>query len=231
MNRSMKQVKLTLNLSQQEIKGTLERYHFSKGDFSALCSFFLALNPLIDCKAFYEVIDPDKKRPEQFHFVEEEQFLAAIVTLGNPLDRLQELYLEAQDVLSAYMIECLSLDLLNQAYEKLAGRIEAEEGLYISRYEFLGGKYPLDKTKDIFDYFSQSEVTYNEAYMLIPQKSVAFLGKLTREPKEICRHICESCHNKNCTNRIVLKKQEEKREFLPYGYQRILGKGQGWKED
>lgn len=227
----MKQVKLTLNLSQQEIKGTLERYHFSKEDFPVLCSFFLALKPLIDCRAFYEVIGLDKERPKQLQFVEEKLFFAAIVTLGKSLDRLQELYLEAQDVSSAYMIECLSLDLLNQAYEKLARRIEAEEGLYISRYEFLGGKYPLDKTKDIFAYFSQSEVTYNEAYMLIPQKSVVFLGKLTKESKQTCRHICASCLNKSCINRAAVKNQEEKREFLPYGYQRILGKGQGWKED
>ncbi|MBD5543455.1 MAG: hypothetical protein HDR01_04200 [Lachnospiraceae bacterium] len=205
----MKQVKLTLNLSEQEIKGTLERYHFSKEDLPVLCSFFLALKPLIDSKAFYEIVSPKQKRPEQLGFVEEKHFLAAIVTLGEPLDRFQELYLEAQDILSAYVIECLSLDLLNQAYEKLAERIEAEEGLYISKYEFLGEKYPLDKTKDIFDYFSQSQVTYNEAYMLMPQKSVVFLGKLTREKKEICRHICESCRKENCANRIVVKKPEE----------------------
>ncbi len=227
----MKQVKFILNLSQQEIKGTLERYHFSKSDLPVLCSFFLALKPLVNCQAFYEVIGSNQKRPRQLEFSEEKDFLAAIVTLGKSVDRLQEMYLEAQDVMAAYMVECLSLDLLNQAYEKLAKRIEEEEGMYIGRYEFLGGKYPLEKTKDIFDYFSQSEVTYNEAYMLIPQKSVVFLGNLTKEPNEACRHICACCQNKSCKNRIVVKKPEEKREFLPYGYQRILGKGQGWKED
>lgn len=138
--------------------------------------FFLALKPLINCQAFYEVIVSGQKRPKQLAFSEEKNFLVAIVTLGTTIDRLQELYLEAQDVLSAYMIECLSLDLLNQAYEKLAKRIEEEEGMYIGRYEFLGGKYPLEKTKDIFDYFSQSEVSYNEAYMLIPQKAWCFWG-------------------------------------------------------
>lgn len=209
----------------------MERYHFSKSDLPVLCSFFLALKPLINCQAFYEVIVSGQKRPKQLAFSEEKNFLVAIVTLGTTIDRLQELYLEAQDVLSAYMIECLSLDLLNQAYEKLAKRIEEEEGMYIGRYEFLGGKYPLEKTKDIFDYFSQSEVSYNEAYMLIPQKSVVFLGVLTKEPNEACRHICESCQNKNCKNRIIVRKPEEKQEFLPYGYQRILGKGWGWKED
>lgn len=227
----MKQVKFILNLSQQEIKGTLERYHFSKSDLPVLCSFFCTLKPLINCQAFYEVIGSSQKKPKQLQFVEEKDFLAAIVTLGKSIDKLQELYLEAQDVLSAYMIECLSLDLLNQAYEKLAKRIEEEEGLYIRRYEFLGGKYPLEKAKDIFDYFSQSEVTYNEAYMLIPQKSVVFLGNLTKEQKEACSHICESCPNINCKNRIIVKKPEARREFLPYGYQRILGKGLGWKED
>lgn len=233
-----------MNLSKEEIAETLKRYHFSKEDLPALCSFFQALKPLVEGKAFYEVINGREEKPELFEFVEEEQFLAAIVTIGSGVDRLKELYLEAEDVSAAYMVDCLSLTLLNKAYEQLAEQIAKEEGLYISQYEFLGGKYPLERVQDMFRYFSQTEVSYNAAYVLIPQKSVAYFAKLTKEKTERCRNICADCENKACANRIeeyirYAKSEEWKQEdtseeaktreiengkLLPYGYQRILGK-------
>lgn len=255
----MKQVKFTLNLSEEEIKDTLDHYHFSRGDLRVLCSFFQALKPLIDCKAFYEIIKPDGERPKLLQFAEEECFVAAVVTLGKGPDRLMELYLEAEDVSAAYMLECLSLDLLRKSYEKLGKLIAREEKLYIKKYEFPGGRYPLEKTKDILDYFSQNEVTYTESFMLLPQKSVVFLGELTKKEQEKCVHICESCGNIQCSNRIMEKKsyvnkrqsdktaqrgnyvnrkesrenekQEEEKRPLPYGYERIFGKEQSWSRD
>lgn len=197
----MKQVKFTLNLSENQIKESLTRYHFSQEDFKTLCSFFQALKPLIEAKAYYEIITENV--PKKLQFIKEENFLVSIVTLGKGADKLKELYLEAEDILAAYMIDCLSLDLLNQAYEQLAGKLEKEEGLYIKRYEFLGGSYPLNKMKEIFDYFSQTEVTYNEAYMLIPQKSVVYIGILTDKKEEACSHICASCENAACANRRI----------------------------
>lgn len=210
----MKQVKFTLNLSEEQIMETIKRYHFSEEDLPALCSFFQALKPLIQGKAYYEVIKEPKEKPDNLQFVEEQSFLVAIVTLGKGADKLHELYLEAEDILAAYMIDCLSFDLLSQAYDKLAGQIEKEEKLYIEKYEFLGGKYPLERMDEIFQYFSQDEVTYNDAYMLLPQKSVVYLGKLTEIKEESCRHICACCDNTTCPNR----------QPLPYGYQRIFGK-------
>ena len=104
----MKQVKFTLNLSENQIKETLTRYHFSQEDFKTLCSFFQALKPLIEAKAYYEIIT--ERVPGQLQFIKEENFLVSIVTLGKGADKLKELYLEAEDILAAYMIDCLSLE-------------------------------------------------------------------------------------------------------------------------
>lgn len=210
----MKQIKFNLNLSEKEIMETARRYHFSEDDFVALCSFFRALKPLIQGKAFYEVIRSAETRPGKLAFVEEESFFAAVVTLGNGPDRLSELYLEAGDVSAAYMIDCLSMAVLNQAYGKLAEKIAEEEKLYIEKYEFPGGRYPLETLKEILEYFSCQEVTSNDSCMLLPQKSVVYLASLTEKKEQECRHICAFCENKMC----------ESRQALPYGYERILGK-------
>jgi hypothetical protein len=60
------------------------------------------------------------------------------------------------------------------------------------------------------------DISYNQAYMLTPKKTVVFLTALRKERQDGFCHVCERCSNVGCPNRQT--------EHLNYGYQRIFGK-------
>lgn len=228
----MEQLNLQMDLTSAEIKKMQMRYHFQEEDLNELCSFWQVLKPEIHAKAYYEVYLEKESLPKELAFIKELPVVVAIVTLGSGPDCLQELYLKEEQILSAYMIECFSMAVLEKAYELLNIELQKKLGLWINRYEFLGENYSLEKIEDILKCLKQNEVTYNEAFMLLPQKSVVFFGTLCTEPTG--NHLCDTCKNSNCPNREK-SKGKEVMDVLPYGKSLILNNIKDeeirWKKD
>lgn len=212
----MEQLNFQLDLTLAEQKKMQMRYHFKEEDLDDLCSFWRVLKPIIHAKAYYKVFLENESMPDELSFIQESPAVIAVVTLGKGPDELQEVYLKDEQVLSAYMIECLSMAVLEKVYEQFSAELYQKIGLWINSYEFLGEKYPLEKIKNIFGYLDQSEVNYNEALMLIPQKSVVFIGALCKESSGNF-HLCEKCQRTDCSNREIPV-------VLPYGKSLILQK-------
>ena len=212
----MEQLNFQLDLTIAEQKKMQMRYHFKEEDLDDLCSFWRALKPIIHAKAYYKVFLEKESLPDELSFIQELPAVIAVVTLGKGPDELQEVYLKDEQVLSAYMIECLSMAVLEKAYEQFSAELHKKIGLSIYSYEFLGERYSLEKIKDIFGCLDQNEVTYNEALMLIPQKSVVFIGALCKESSRNV-HLCEKCEQTDCPNREIPV-------VLPYGKSLILQK-------
>lgn len=147
----------------------------------------------------------------------QQERIAVIVTLGGEFDALQQQYLERECLTESYMLECIGMKLLQIAYGQAAEIIYAATGKWLSDFCFLGESYPLEWMKEIFERLKPDSVTYNEAYVLQPKKSVVFFGGLAAERKKSGCHICDRCSNLRCAMR------ESGHENLNYGFGRIFG--------
>lgn len=173
--------------------------------------------------------------------VEEGTQLAAIVSLGDKVDALQNEYIDKERLTEAYMMECIGMELLKTAYELTAQKVWEKYGLWMSGFVFLGEKYPLELTEDVFRLLVPENITYNQAYMLTPKKTVVFMTTLHKERKAGYCRVCDTCSNLQCPNRQSEGKikEQEKEEIsagwssgieqnrvtnLNYGYQKIFGK-------
>lgn len=173
--------------------------------------------------------------------VKEGTQLAVIVSLGAKVDTLQNEYIRKERLTEGYMIECIGMELLKMAYELTAEKIWERFGLWIGAFGFLGDRHPLELTEDVFHLLVPEGISYNQAYMLTPKKTVVFMTTLQQERKGGYCHICDACSHLQCPNRQSVEetKETEKRTEqgigfdkakqnqsanLNYGYQRIFGK-------
>lgn len=187
----------------------LAGYHFGPDDLTRLRQ----VGALVE-KAAAPVLYWDRMPGTE----EQAEEIAAIVTLGAGVDELQDGYMSEERLSESYMAECVGMELLRAAYEQTAERIYASTGKWLSGFAFLGERAPLERMEEIFRRLAPEGVSYNQAYMLTPRKTVAFLTSLRGERRESYCNICADCTNFSCRNR-----PEDGRNNLTYGYRRIFG--------
>lgn len=220
-----------IRLQEEQYRVMLERYHFRQTDAEQLRCLGVILEQLAGPVMYFAPCNViENGRNSGIHMLaghaqcggtaewKEGMQLAVLVSLGNKVDALQNEYVRRERLTEGYMIECIGMELLQTAYEKVAEIIRQKYGLWMSGFEFLGDRYPLEWTKDLFHVLQPEGITYNQAYMMTPKKTVAFLTALRQERKESYCHVCESCSNLQCPNRQKLT------SHMNYGYQRIFGK-------
>lgn len=129
----------------------------------------------------------------------EENFCYVIASLGKEIDLLEESYQKEQQYLKCYSLDCLSMEFLKSGYEHMQKEME-NYGYYIEKWLYTGSHIPIEEMEHIFQKVGQKEVYYNEAFSMIPKKSVAMKLVLTKEKIE--QHtVCEACQNKSCLAR------------------------------
>ena len=202
------------------LRTVIPKYHYRKNDFESLCFVARAMLPLMGKDAGWD---------HRLFFVGEHWETEVCMTLGQGVDTLQEHYLSLGLLSECYMVEVLASELLLQGY-KAYNRLVAEETSYhVKRYLYLGsGKnYPIEGLKELLERL-EVPVTCNDAYCMIPKKSVAFVAELTEDTNTRCQGICVGCRSRNCPNRM-----EESIDIgritadmtgvpLNYGYSRIF---------
>ena len=240
----MKQIVMSIDLSEDELQAMVGRYHFNDTDFFLMEHIYYALQPLLLCKLIYETVDK-----HDINLINDKSVII-VVTLGKYVDQLQNLYSEAGRVFEAYLVECLCMGILEKAYQRAAEEIYQDTGFYSKEFFFpdveATGEMGENGLKEIIDLLSQkgmTDVIYNESMMLLPKKSVVFKAVLC-ENKDAKQHsVCEQCENVNCQNRETKKqmksensknakdtqhenseKENVKLQEYHYGYQQIFGK-------
>ncbi|MDD6812132.1 MAG: hypothetical protein PUD93_09745 [Lachnospiraceae bacterium] len=203
----MKREELVLQLEREKYTEIMERYHFSESDL-----------PMLEMVGNYLL---QEIKPEMFY--ECAAMVYVVVSLGESVDKLQNRYTEEGNLLEAYMVECISMELLTQAYERTGEIIYRDTGKWLSGFDFLGEKYPLSLMEDIFEVLQPEGICFNHAYMLTPKKTVVFVSQLQKERKNSMCYICSQCSNYNCINRLNESTKNVNRN-MTYGYQRIFGK-------
>lgn len=191
----MKTYSLEVALTKEEIESMMVRYHFDDADLFAMLNTYESMLPLVKASAYVDVVltEEDRKR---YPFVKENRFAVVAVTLSEMVDRLQELYLEVTEVMVAYRIECLSLDLLRKAYQQIEDILYKEYGLQGGAYIFPGEKYEVECIEALLKELGQTEITMTENFMLKPQKSAVYLLELKEEKQTGHSGICATCSNR-----------------------------------
>lgn len=217
MNKEVNQLEYQIPFSQAEYVQALFRSHFQEGD-------------LLECLKIEKKLMLSDLRVKAWYRPEQENRILVVMTLGKVFDDLVEEYEKQEELLLAYAAECLAMEVLKKAYDMFSAKLYEKEGKYAGEFLFLDDE-AMKNMPEILKEMKIEEVCCNEAFALIPQKTVVFLAEVSDEQNAGCIRLCENCSQKNCPNRM--QKTEHNLAALNYGYQRILGNGGNelWKEE
>lgn len=140
-----------------------------------------------------------------------------VMTLGAFFDEKMEMYEQKEQLFLAYMVDCLGMGILRMAYQIFYEAHFCHTGLETSDMVFLNQEEMKDAS-DLFERLGITEVKLNEAFIMIPQKTVVFSTQVHKssdaDDKEKrlkkgnnpdrgngCMNICEMCDNTECANR------------------------------
>ena len=150
------------------------------------------------------------------------------MTLGKGVDDLQDEYLNRGALSESYMIEVLASEMLLESYAAYNQWVAENTIYHVERYVFLQD----DMVRELPGMLKRLElpIACNEAFCMLPKKSVAFYALLTEDATVICRGICTDCGRENCPNHIGQEPVKTEWHFadmtdrpLPYGYAQIFG--------
>lgn len=211
---------------EQFLHSVMKKYHYDPEEYPTLKQLAEQMVPCLETEAGWQDRDFEETFPKG-----ERSFLAVGITLGEGIDALQENYLREGLLTESYMIEVLSSELLLKSYQAYTKCVASHRELHVARLHFLGaeGAPGLENLPALLQEL-QLPVTCNEAYCMIPKKSVVFYAELTKDAFTKCAGICLGCGRRDCPNRM-----EEKENFplrfadmtdrpLSYGYARIFSK-------
>ncbi len=218
---------------EQFLHSVMKKYHYDPEEYPNLKQLAEQMLPWLESEAGWQDRDFEETFPGR-----DQSFLAVGITLGKGIDTLQENYLREEHLTESYMIEVLSSELLLKSYQAYTEWVAAHRELHVARMHFLGSEAMGEKLGSRLQLENlptllqelQIPVTCNEAYCMIPKKSVVFYAELTKDAFTKCAGICLGCGRRDCPNRM-----EEKENFplrfadmtdrpLSYGYARIFSK-------
>ena len=176
-------IPLKVSLDEACLQEFVRRYHFNDRDKKEIIRLYRQLSPRVHA---------------EFHYVLEGENAVVVMTLGSAFDELQDSYIRKGDINRAYMVDCLGLEIMSQAYDKIDEKLQELTGKYAGGYIFTGvEELPLSETPRLMALLGQKVVTYNEAFVLMPKKSVLFIAPLFDEKVE--KHDkCAYCSAANC---------------------------------
>lgn len=213
IGKKINQTRIHMELDEKAFRAIWGRYHYGDTDLILLKEIYGAYLSEHEVTVWFQ--------PEY----DAEGNAAVLMTLGECVDHIQNQLMEEGKMTEAYMLECLAMTVLEQAYSKLDMILHDETGLWCVEYRFPGGE-DMACVADIVQRMEQTVVSCNEAYMLTPKKSVVYVAVMKAEAgKENCSNkVCAGCEKIKCPNRTEDGGIGKDKVALNYGYQRIFGR-------
>lgn len=176
-------IPLNVSLDEACLQEFVRRYHFNDTDKKEIIRLYRQLSPRVHA---------------EFHYVLEGDGAVVVMTLGSAFDELQDSFIQKGDINRAYMVDCLGIEIMSLGYDKIDEKLHELTGKYAGGYVFTGvEELPLSETPRLMALLGQKVVTYNEAYVLLPKKSVLFTVPLYDEKIE--KHDkCAYCSAVSC---------------------------------
>ncbi len=191
--------KLFPKLSADDWADFCSRFHFPTADLPYIQAIYTALLPLVESYAYYSL-------NQDLNAVSLPHYAYGLVTLGNGIDELSELYLNHEKIQEAYIVDCISLMLLTKAYEAFAQEVETQSGLHLVELSFLGDTYALELLPQIYKTLAPDTIRLTEGQMLRPLKTTTLILHLDTKKhatiKQTC-NTCATCKNISCPHRKV----------------------------
>ncbi len=182
---------INVSLDEGSVASFIRRYHFNEDDKSEILKIYRQISPRVHAE-FHYVLEDDMDGKKAI----------VVMTLGKAFDSYQESIIRSGDIQKAYVIECIGTELMSLAYNEIDQKLYADTGLYAGNYVFAGSdELPLKEIPTLMKKLGQTQITYNDAYVLIPKKSVVFTALLHEKRQN--RHLdCSKCNSKNCAMRV-----------------------------
>lgn len=220
------------------LKKTRDKFHYGETGLTEFQEVAREMLPLIRKEAFWESKESSVFMSGNYSMNDAYQselsdvsYVDVVMSLGEGLDSLQENYSRQGMLSKSYMLEVLAGELLMQGYSAYNRFIETNTKQHVAKYHFLGSEsfFPLEMLPHLLQRVTD-KVTCNEAFCMLPKKSVAFVAELTQDEKIHCEGVCVGCNSIHCINRIAddsptRRFMERMTDFpLTYGYSRIFGR-------
>lgn len=143
----------------------------------------------------------------------QEDGIVCTITLGNPYDKLSDVVTE--HLLLSYCMECVGMEMLSKAYERVNQHVYEKKGCWIGAYQFPEGENAQGQLKKL----PETSVEWRNG-MMRPAKSVVLTAKYVTDPTQSgCEH-CTHCGNVDC---VFRKRQEKENTKLNYGNASVMG--------
>lgn len=180
--------------------------------------------------------------PVIWYELQDRQTVAAAVTLGPGIDRLQEDWCAHSQLLDAYAVDCLSMEALQCLYRVLEKELQ-RQGLFICHYIFTQTETEADgraemsgetdgtaadvngETGQLLEMLS-ADIYLTAEGMMHPLKSVVYRGILSENAEKRCGSVCGGCSRRGCPYGQPLHMDNYRETGVlkySYGYQRIFG--------
>lgn len=182
---------IEVSLDEGCIDAFIRRYHFNDNEKAEIIRIYRKIAPRVHA-IFHHIIEEDE---------EGKKSALVVASLGRAIDEFQNNLLEKGNIQEAYIVDCLGLDLLSLAYEKIDEKLHESTGLYAGGYQFAGSDgFSLESIPEAMKKLGQKKIRYNDAFVLVPKKSVVFRTQLFEKQQE--KHSkCSSCSAEKCVYR------------------------------
>ena len=196
-------MRVTLSVERHNINNfitnIISKYHFDEAAREQIIDIYSQIKECAKPYAVYRI----NQKATGIRMIDDSQAAIVAMTLGAGVDELQEEYSLAGCLDEAYMIDCISNELLIHMYEEFNREYGRYHRRYIKKYIFVGDEIPLTDNPKLLEQINtnKNEITANEYGVLTPTKSVIFYALLSDNPNEKCQRICANCNNYNCDNK------------------------------
>lgn len=229
-----------ISFSQTEYEEALMRCHFEGADLQECAQVW---RDIVDWGKSERKESGDEWIRAWYRYETEEEILV-IMTLGGRYDKLIEHYEQNGELLKAYAADCLAMAVLKKGYTMFSDALYQCENKYPGEFCFLEDEQ-MKRVPGTLSDMGITEVFCNEAFVMVPQKTVVFMTELSDKKSKDCAEICENCTRKTCIGKTCTGKtctgktsarrgtdeaEQWKRcgySALNYGYQQILGMDSG----
>ena len=142
-------MKVRMSVEQQNretfMNCVLLKYHFSESDRERLTQVYEQMKICMGPYAAYRI----NQKVTGIQAIDDGPAAIVSMTLGAGIDRVQEHYMRHGQLEEAYMIDCLSSELLLQMYGEFNAAYAKFHRRYVKRYVFIGNEIPVTVIPDL----------------------------------------------------------------------------------
>lgn len=135
------------------INGIMDRYHFGVNSRNELLEIY---NKIVECMEPYAIYRINS-RVTGIKLIDDSQAAIVAMTLGKGLDELKDDYTKNSELDKAYMLDCISNEILMNMYVEFNNLYSRFHRRYVKRYVFIGDEIKTDRIPGLLDEINERD--------------------------------------------------------------------------